>query len=95
MKEPDVDEMMIALRRRAELRGKIKMLELEIKEAEIPVRKNNPRKPELRDEVTIHMQREKVKYEVELEQVESTIEYINFYSNVWKYTQFNVSKAII
>ena len=95
MKEPNVDEMMIALRRRAELRGKIKMLELEIKEAEIPVRKNNPRKPELRDEVTIGMQREKVTYEVELEEVEATIEYINFYSNVWKYTQFNVSKAII
>lgn len=95
MKEPDVDEMMVALRKRAELRGKIKMLEIEIKEMEIPIRKNSPRKPELRDELTIGLQREKVKYEVELEQVESTIEYINFYSNVWKYTQFNVSKAII
>lgn len=95
MQEPNVDEMMVALKRRAELRGKIKILELEIKEAEIPIRKNNPRKPELRDEVTIDLQREKVKYEVELEQVESTIEFINFYSNIWKYTQFNVSKAII
>jgi hypothetical protein len=95
MQEPNVDEMLTALKRRAELRGRIKVLELEIKEAEIPIRKSNPRKPELRDEVTIDLQREKVKYEVELEQVESTIEYINFYSNIWKYTQFNVSKAII
>lgn len=95
MQEPNVDEMLAALKRRAELRGRIKVLELEIKEAEIPIRKSSPRKPELRDEVTIDLQREKVKYEVELEQVESTIEYINFYSNIWKYTQFNVSKAII
>lgn len=95
MKEPDVDEMMIALRRRAELRGRIKMLELEIKEAEIPIRKSNPRKPELRDEVTIELQREKLQFEIELEQVESTIEYINFYSSVWRYLQYNVSKAVI
>lgn len=95
MQEPNVDEMLVALRRRAELRGKIKVLELEIKEAEIPIRKNNPRKPELRDEATIPLQREKVKYEVELEEVESSIEYLNFYTNIWKYTQFNVSKAVI
>lgn len=94
MKEPDVEEMMQSLRRRAELRGRVKELELEIKEMEIPIRKNSPRKPELRDEVTMHLQRDKLKYEIELEQVEATIEYINFYSNVWRYMQYNISKTI-
>lgn len=94
MKEPDVNEMMVALRKRAELRGRIKELELEIKEMEIPIRKNNPRKPELRDEVTIHVQRDKVMHEIELEQVEASIEYINFYTSVWRYLQYNVGKVV-
>lgn len=94
MKEPNVEEMLEALNRRAFLRGKIKKVELEIREIEIPIRKNNPRKPELRDEATIDLQREKVHYEIELETVEATVEYINFYANVWKYSQFNVNKVI-
>ncbi len=94
MQEPDVNEMLEALRQRAELRGKIKMLDLKIKEVEIPIRKSNPRKPELRDEVTLDMQHEKVDYEVELERVESTIEYLNFYLNVWRYSQYNTNRSI-
>lgn len=94
MQEPDVNEMLSALRRRAELRGAIKVIELKIKELEIPIRKSNPRKPELRDEVTMDLQREKLQYEIELETVEASIEYLNFYANIWKYSQYNISRVV-
>ncbi len=94
MEQPDVNEMQVALRKRAELRGKIKSLDVQIKQVEIPIRKSSPRKPELRDEATIDLQLEKLDYEIELEHVESAIEFLNFYMNVWKYSQYNISKAI-
>lgn len=89
MEDPDVNEMLRALQKRAELRGKIKAVDLEMKRLEIPIRKQSPRKPELRDEATLDLQVEKLGYEVELEQVEAQVEYLNFYLSVWKYTNYN------
>ena len=94
MEDPDVQEMLTALKRRAELRGRIKEIDLQIKKAELPIRKSNPRKPELRDEITLDMQEDRLQLEMELEHVESTIEYLNFYTGVWKYSQYNISRAI-
>lgn len=94
LNQPDVSEMRELLKQRAILRGDIRVVELEIKQAEIPVRKSSPRKPELRDEATIDLQWRKVELERELERVESEIEYMHFYMNIWKTAYYNTNKGL-
>lgn len=93
MEAPDTHEMYNLLRRRAALRSKIWHIDLEIKQAEIPVRKSSPRKPELRDEVTMDLQHERLGYISDLEEVDASIEYINFYLQVWKSQNYNTNKV--
>lgn len=92
--QPSVDEMRQLLNKRAILRGDIRVTELEIKQAEIPIRKSNPRKPELRDEATLDLQWKLVDLERELERVEAEIEYMHFYMNIWKTAYYNTNKGL-
>lgn len=93
MQEPDVYKYHELLIKRAELRGKIKLLDVQIKRVEIPIRKSTPRKPELRDEATIDLQDEQARLYCELEIVSAEIEYWDFHKDVWKYNTYKEGKT--
>lgn len=92
--QPSIEDMHDLLSKRAILRGDIRVTEMEIKEAEIPIRKASPRKPELRDEATLELQWRLVELERELEKVEAEIEYMHFYMNIWKTAYYNTNKGL-
>lgn len=91
---PDIDAMFQALKRRAILRGKIKVAQLEIKEAELPIKEASPRNTAARDRASLSLQRMLVQLEVELEDVESTIAYWDFYKDVWKSNQYAINRQL-
>lgn len=80
---PDIEYISKLRRRRAYLKYRMRLKELEIKTEEIPVRRKNPRKPEERDAVTMHLQEQLAELEYRLNQIEEELGTLELKAHIW------------